>query len=477
MSKISDYASYDGLGLAELVRTGETSALELLEEAIERVEALNPQLNAVVCKMYDQARKSIKAGLPDGPLKGVPFLLKDLGANYQGVPTSSGSQLFADFIPDHDSEIVVRYKNAGLVIFGKTNTPEFGLTITTEPRLFGPCRNPWNLGRTSGGSSGGAAAAVASRMVPVAHASDGGGSIRIPASCCGLFGLKPTRGRVPAGPDVGEGWNGMSIQHVVSRSVRDSAAFLDAVAGPAPGDPYWAPPVAGPYLGETGKDPGKLKIAFTTVPPSKAETDPACIRAVEQTVELCESLGHFVETDRPEIDSELFAKATINVINANVLSTLQIRANNLGRDLSPEDVEHITWLMARNGSRVSGVDYVQSVQHLHQVGRQVADFFADYDILLCPVLLQTPVALGTLDTMSKDVSTYGKEFSSFFGFTNLFNATGQPSMSVPLYWSDDNLPVGLQFAANFGNEALLFRLAAQLEQARPWKDKKPAIIE
>jgi len=474
MNISQEYENHDALGLAELVGKGDVSAEELLGAAIERVEKYNPALNAVVTKMYDQARSAISAGLPEGPFRGVPFLLKDLGVYYKGVPTTYGSKIFADFIPDHDSELVMRYKNAGLVIFGKTNTPEFGLTLSTEPRLFGPCRNPWNLERTTGGSSGGAAAAVASGMVPVAHASDGGGSIRIPASCCGLFGLKPTRGRISMGPDAGEGWAGMSINHVISRTVRDSAAFLDATAGAGLGDPYWAQPPAQPFLNEVEENPGKLKIAFTTVSPTGFDVDPECVEATLKTAELCEELGHHVEEGFPDIDQELLGPAVVNIIYAYTLANLEARARELGRGLVSDDVETVTWRGVENGKTISAADYVSSVQTIHRTGRQVASFFQEHDILLSPVLLKPPIPLGKLDMMTDDLGQYLKDLSSFFGFTSLFNATGQPAMSVPLYWTTDNLPVGMQFAARYGEEALLFRLAAQLETARPWKDRRPA---
>lgn len=474
MEIFKEYDNYDALGLAELVSKGDVSAEELLEAAIERVEKMNPSLNAVVTKMYDQARASIAAGLPKGPLKGVPFLLKDLGVYYEGVPTTYGSKMFADFIPDHNSELVIRYKNAGLVIFGKTNTPEFGLTVSTEPRLFGSCRNPWNRERTTGGSSGGAAAAVASGMVPVAHASDGGGSIRIPASCCGLFGLKPTRGRVSPAPDIGEGWAGMSTNHAISRTVRDSAALLDATAGPAAGDPYSAPPLDRPFLMEVGEDPGALKMAFATMPPTGSEVDPECVEATLKTAELCQELGHQIEEGFPEIDQESLNPAVVNIINIDIQTKLEARAKELNRKLSPEDVENITWRMAENGKSLSAADYLRSVRTIHRTGRQVARFFQDYDILLTPVLLKPPIPLGKLNMMTNDMVQYFNDFSSFFGFTSLFNVTGQPAMSVPLYWTSDNLPVGMQFVARYGEEVLLFRLAAQLEKARPWKDRRPA---
>lgn len=473
MAAFKEYESCDAVELAQLIQSKQVAPEEVLEAAIEKTEALNPKLNAVVTKMYDQAQEAIKAGLPDGPLTGVPFLLKDLAAHYQGVPTTGGSKVFADYVPDHDSELVASYKEAGLVIFGKTNTPEFGLTITTESVLLGACRNPWNLERTTGGSSGGAAAAVASGMVPVAHASDGGGSIRIPASCCGLFGIKPTRGRVPSGPDRGEGWAGMSCQHAVSRTVRDSALFLDVARGPGLGDPYWAPPLSAPYIDEIAQEPGKLKIAFTTVPPTEVEADAECVTATQNAAKLCESLGHTVVEASPQFDTELFSRSTLPIISASIAADVSSRLEVLNREMKSDDVEKVTATFVERGQNISGPDYVKAVQGIHAIGRQVAPFFQEYDILLSPVLLTPPIPLGILGLDTDDLQAYGEAFSRFFGFTNLFNATGQPSMSVPLHWSEDGLPVGLQFTASFGNEALLFRLAAQLEQAQPWKDRRP----
>lgn len=475
MAAFKEYDACDAVDMARLVKNKEVTPEELLETAIERTEALNPKLNAVVYKMYDQAREAIQAGLPEGPLMGVPFLVKDLSAHCLGVPTTAGCRLFADYVPDHDSDLVTSYKEAGLVIYGKTNTPEFGLTVTTESVLLGDCHNPWNLERTTGGSSGGAAAAVASGMVPVAHASDGGGSIRIPASCCGLFGIKPTRGRVPSGPDRGEGWAGMSCHHVVSRTVRDSAIFLDVARGPTPGDPYWAPPLSAPYIEEVVQDPGKLKVAFTTVPPSGIAADPECVTATENAAKLCESLGHSVEEASPDFDVELFSESTLPIISVNIAAEVSSRLELLNRELRDDDVEFVTASFVERGLAISGSDYVKAVHGIHAIGRQVAPFFQKYDILLSPVLLAPPIPLGILGLNTEDLQKYGEDFGRFFGFTNLFNATGQPSMSVPLHWSADGLPVGLQFTASFGNEALLFRLAAQLEQAQPWKDKRPEI--
>ncbi|MFC1884491.1 amidase [Thermodesulfobacteriota bacterium] len=475
MSPMNDYENYDAMGLAELVRTGETTPVELLETAVSRIEAINPAVNAVVTPMYDLAREQIQAGLFDGPLKGVPFLLKDLGLFYPGVPTTFGSRFFADFVSDQESTLSIRYREAGLLSLGKTNVPEFGITVTTESQLFGPCRNPWNLERTSGGSSGGSAAAVATGMVPAAHGSDGGGSIRIPASCCGLFGLKPTRGRIPAGPHAGEGWNGMSTNHAITRSVRDSALLLDIASGPSSGDPYCAPPQKGTYLEEVDKDPGKLKIAFTLVPPSEAPVDEQCIAAVHDAAGLCENLGHHINEAAPKINADHLQFASGTIINANLRAMLELRGHMLNREVQETDVEPITWAAAEAGVRTPSSDLVRAIDIIHQLGRELAGFFENYDLLLSPVLLKPPVPLGYLDTTLKETKEYMEKLYSFFGFTGLFNATGQPAMSVPLYWTPDNLPVGVQFAGRFGEEALLFRLAAQLEEARPWKDRRPEI--
>lgn len=473
MSLANNYETYDAVGLAELVRSGETTEKELLETAVARIDTANPAINAVVTPMYDQARRQIEEGLPDGPLKGVPFLLKDLGLMYPGVPTTFGSRLFADFTSNLESTILTRYREAGLVFLGKTNVPEFGLTVTTESQLFGPCRNPWNLERTSGGSSGGSAAAVAAGMVPAAHGSDGGGSIRIPASCCGLFGLKPTRGRIPSGPHVGEGWNGMSTHHVISRSVRDSALLLDISAGAAPGDPYCAPHQKSPYLTEVGRHPGKLKIAVTTAPPDNFPVDQECVAATLDAAKLCQDLGHQIIEAAPTVNWETLQFATVTIINANMNSVLEMRGHMLNRTVQENEVERVSWMAAEAGKQISSSDLLRAINTIHQIGRNLAGFFEDYDILLSPVLLKPPVPLGYLDTMADKMKDYVVNLYSFFGFTGLFNATGQPAMSVPLYWTPDNLPVGVQFAGRFGEEDLLLRLAAQLEEARPWKNRCP----
>jgi len=471
--RAEEFGSYDGLGLSDLVRRGDVTAAELLDTAIARVEARNPDLNAVVSRLYDQARAAIASGLPDGPFTGVPYLLKDLGAHYAGAVTSYGSSLFKDFVLDHDSEITIRLKRSGLIIFGKTNTPEMGLAPSTEPRLFGPTRNPWSLSHSAGGSSGGSAAAVASGMVPMAHASDGGGSIRIPASCCGLFGLKPTRARNPMGPDAGEGWGGASTAHAVTRTVRDSAALLDATSGPDIGDPYWAPPPARPFLDEVGRDPGRLRIAITTKPWNGQVVDPECAEATVAAGRLCERLGHDVAEARPDIDAKALSSASFLVVCANIRAALDVRAAMLGREPIPSDVERLTWARATDGHRARASDYARSIGVMHRVGRQVARFFTHYDVLLTPTMCQPPRPLGVLDLMTDDEEAYTQAVLGSIAFTSLFNSAGNPAMSVPLGWSRAGLPIGVQFVAPFGDEATLFRLGAQLEAEQPWFERRP----
>ncbi len=475
MSGFDDYERYDALGLAGLVARGEASAGELLEAAMARADARNPAINAICLEMHDEARATIARGLPEGPLSGVPFLLKNLSAMYAGAPLTNGSRLFADFVPDHDSEIVARYRRAGLVIFGRTNSPELGLCYTTEPRMYGPTRNPWDLERVAGGSSGGAAAAVAARIVPAAHASDGGGSIRVPASCCGLFGIKPTRGRNPMGPDVGEGWAGMSTVHAVTLGVRDSAALLDATSGAAVGDPYPAPEPARPFLDEVGAAPGRLRIAVSAATTNGAEVDPECVAAMADAARLCAELGHDVEEAGPDYDREAMDEATTRIVGANTRAALELRAAALGREASAEDVERMTWALASLGEETDGAAYVKATQAIHRIGRQVARFFLDYDVLLTPTMAKPPVEIGTIDMMTEDREAYRDEVAAFGGFPVLSNVTGAPAMSVPLYWSARGLPVGTQFVGRFGDEATLFRLAAQLAEARPWSDRRPPL--
>ncbi|MCH8154692.1 MAG: amidase [Proteobacteria bacterium] len=475
MAGFEDYETYDGLGLAELVRAKEVAPTDLLEAAIARVERHNPALNAVVHEMYDAARRAIADGLPEGPFTGVPFLLKDLGALTSGTPTTNGSRLFADYVADHDTTLTERVRAAGLVIMGKTNTPEMGVSAACEPVLHGAARNPWNPERSPGGSSGGAAAAVAARLVPMAHGSDGGGSIRIPAANCGLFGLKPTRARNPAGPDVGEGWSGLATIHAVTRSVRDSAALLDATSGPAPGDPYWAPPPARPFLDEIGADPGRLHIAFTTTAPTGVPVHPECVKAAAEAARLCAGLGHGVTEAAPELDMELAIRTMRTIWAANLWAAVETRYQALGREADGDGLETITWLLAQEGRTQSAADYARALPVIHGIGRGFARFFEDYDLLLTPTLAQPPWPLGTIDMMGRDLEAYFDTLYAHMPFTAQFNASGQPAVSVPLHWTGDGLPVGVQFVARFGDEATLLRLSAQLEAAQPWADRRPPL--
>jgi Asp-tRNA(Asn)/Glu-tRNA(Gln) amidotransferase A subunit family amidase len=471
----AEYAGYDGLGLAELVARGEATPLELLEAARAGIEALDPGIHAVVHRCFDRAEHELRARPPSGPFGGVPFALKDLGQHLAGVPTGYGSALMRGFVPDFTGTLVERYQRAGLVVLGKTATPEFGLSTTTESAECGPTRNPWNPERTAGGSSGGAAAAVAARMLPMAHGTDGGGSIRIPASCCGVFGLKPTRARVPLGPSQFEGWNGLSCHHALTISVRDSAALLDATAGAELGSPYWAPPPAGPYLDEVGRDPAPLRLALVTESPADTVVDPECRRAARHAAHLCEDLGHRVDETHLPIDDRVMRGAFLDVLKVSIARVLEDVAIGRGRPLGPEDVESVTWATYRGGLATSSVAYSRAIATLHQVGLAMARFHQTYDIVLSPTLGQPPVPLGTLDLSARDLDRYARAVTEFSPFTMLYNVTGQPSMSVPLHWTPDGLPVGVMFSARFGDEATLFRLAGQLERARPWAGRRPVL--
>ncbi len=469
MAAQDDFAWMDATAQAELVRKKEVKPIELVEAAIARIEKLNPTLNAVVTPMFEIARIAATETLPDGPFTGVPYLLKDLLGAYSGVRMTLGSKFLKDFVQDHDSELVVRLKRAGLVIVGRTNTPEFGLLPTTEPLLFGPCRNPWNAEHTPGGSSGGSAAAVAAGMVPMAHGNDGGGSIRIPASCCGLFGLKPTRGRNPLGPDFGDLMSGLVAEHALTRSVRDSAALLDATAGPDVGDPYWAPPPARPYFQEMSADPGRLKIALSIRTAADVAVHTDCVQAVEETARLCAELGHEVEEAALPLNAEILTHAFVVMWTAGMASTLKM----LGA--TREQVEPLSWALKEMSDQFSAADYILAVQTLQGAGREVARFFENYDVVLTPTLAEPPLPLGSFDALP-DNPLHGFTRSALFAcFTPVCNMTGQPAMSVPLFWNADNLPVGSHFIGRFGDEATLFRLAAQLEEARPWAGRRPAI--
>jgi amidase len=471
----AEYDQYDGLGLAALVAKRQVTPLELLNAVRRRLEAVNPKINAVAHIFFDKAETQIKEGLPNGPFKGVPFVLKDLGQQLAGTITSYGSRVFKDNTPDFDSTLVSRYKQAGLVIFAKTTSPEFGLTTTTESVLFGKTRNPWNLDRTSGGSSGGSSALVGSRVVPMAHGSDGGGSIRIPASCCGLFGLKPTRGRVPMGPAQFEGWNGCSHHHALTISVRDSAALLDVSAGIELGSPYFSPPPARPFLKEIGADPGKLRIALAVDTPGGTPLDPECKKAALEAAKLCESLGHRVEEAQTPIEDAWMRNAFLAVLRVSIARTLDDAQKALGRPVTEKDVEPVTWVLARAGREITSIAYSRAIATMHQVGLAMAKFQEKYDAILSPTLAKPPVPLGVLSLSPASIAAYGKDVTEFGPYTALYNVTGQPSMSVPLHWSAEGLPIGVMFSGRFGDDATLLRLASQLEKAKPWATLRPKI--
>ncbi len=468
-----EYGNYDGIGLADLVRKKQVSATELLDEAIARTARVDPDINAVVVKHYDDARRQIDNGLADGPFTGVPFLLKDL-ENLQGTRTTFGASIYKDNVAAHSGTLAQRFLDAGLTIFGKTSSPEFGLMPTTESRLFGPTRNPWNPAHSSGGSSGGAAAAVAARILPVAHASDGGGSIRIPASASGVFGLKPTRARTPLGPDRGEGWGGFSCGHVVSISVRDSAAMLDAIHGPETSSPYAAPQPQRPFLEEVGRDPGRLRIAFTDKSPYGDAIDPEIAAATREIAALLAGLGHHVEERAPVLAADP-AVVMSTIVAANTGLTVRQAEQRFGRAMTSDDFEVLTLASAHNAQKATATDYVAAQLGAFQISRGLATFFESCDVLLCPTLCSPPLRIGELNTMSEDLSHIAPILRRYMPATAMFNMSGQPSMSVPLAWNAAGLPLGMMFSARFGDEATLFRLAAQLEQTRPWKSKLPPV--
>jgi len=498
MSGFPDYDHHDGLGLADLVHRKEVTPGELVEEAIARVEKLNPQLNAVICEMYDRARAQAGGDLPKGPFHGVPFLLKDVMSDYAGVPTTRACRFHRDDVPDHDCEMVKRFKAAGVITIGKTNAPEYGLVPYTEPELFGPANNPWDLSRNTGGSSGGSAAAVAARLVPVAHGNDGGGSIRIPASCCGVFGLKPTRGRNPIGPDIGEAWFGLSVDHVLTRTVRDSAAMLDATAGPDVGAPYYAAPPARPFLDEVDADPGRLRIAFTATPLLPGTMDPVCVAGVQATAKLCEGLGHDVVEAAPQFDGEAFAQAFFTMVCCEARTDIEEAEATMGKRATAAGFEPATWAMGLLGQQIRAPTFSRALRYLKHTAREVGSFFETYDILLTPTLARPPLVTGELQSKGieltamkllgrinagrvlralVDVDAMAAQVFDWMPFTPLANVTGQPAMSVPLYWSQDGLPIGMQFVGRYGHEATLFRLASQFEQAQPWVHRIPPVCE
>lgn len=463
----------DATELAALVRSGQATPGELVDEAIARVERLDPTINAVIHERFDAARREASGTLPDGPFRGVPFLVKDLGCEMAGEPHTLGNRALrdADVRAQEDSYLYQSIRAAGFVTLGRTNTPELGGTVTTEPEAFGPSRNPWNPAHSTGGSSGGSAAAVAAGMVPMAHASDGGGSIRVPASECGLVGLKPSRGRISPGPKLGEGWAGATTDGVVSRSVRDSAAMLDVMSGRRTGDPYAAAAPTRPFADEVGVDPGRLRIGLAPTHRG-VQTDPECVAAVEKAGSLLEQLGHDVEIAQPDafFDDE-FARHFVTIVAVATAVDFATMGASIGRPITEGDVEASNWLMGSIGRAIPAADYVHSINWVHSWSRRLQAWWDDFDLLVTPVIAVPPPPIGWLS----DPELGTERLTSILQFTAQFNVSGQPAMSLPLHWTSDQLPVGVQFVGPIDDEALLVRVASQLEVAAPWADRLPPL--
>jgi amidase len=497
MSIESLYSEHDALGLAELVRRGEVTPLELLEEAILRIETLNPQLNAVIHKMYDKARATTQSELPDGPFKGVPFLLKDLLADYAGEPTASGAHFFKNYIPRKDSELVSRFKSTGVVILGKTSTSEMGILGTCETDLYGPTFNPWDLHRSAGGSSGGSAAAVASGFVPMASGGDGGGSIRIPSSYCGTFGLKPTRGRNPGGIIAGEQWFDLAVEHVLTRSVRDSAAMLDATHGYHTGAIHSPPLPARPYLEEVETEPGKLRIAYTTKPLLGKSMHPDCITGLEATVKLLEGMGHTLIEDAPTIDRIPTAIAYLTLVACGTAASIRLAEEEMGKKARSSDFEAPTWALILVARRMKAKQLIEALQTMQVTARIINEFLKEYDIFLTPTVSTPPPMIGelllqgplrtTIELLAglnagwvldaaNLITTAADNLLEYVPYTPIGNLAGNPAMSVPLYWNESGLPIGMHFVGKYADEATLFRLAGQLERAQPWFGRRPPLL-
>lgn len=489
-----NYTRYDAMGLAQLIKNKDVSPTELLQTAIAQAEQENPNINAIITKLYDYGQQQIDQGLPDGPFSGVPFLLKDLLGSLEGTPMSNGSAAYKGSISPSDSEMVARYKSSGLVIFGKTNTPEFGLMGVTEPKAFGPTRNPWNLNHTPGGSSGGSAAAISAGIVPMASGGDGGGSIRIPAACCGLFGLKPSRGRTPTGPYYSELWDGAAAEHVLTRSVRDSAAMLDVVSGPDGSSPYPVPKQSN-YLASLDTPVRPLKIGYSVQSFFDLPVTDDAIKAVQHTVTLLESLGHQLEPVHPHISAEELADSYLTMYYGHVAADMEFAAKILNTNFSNLDVEDPTKVMGYIGKKISAEQFVTAKRRWNNFSQSMHALHQEYDLLLTPTLGSEPVkigefelglvdkigakvvnALGLHSLLLKSGITKKQALANLekLPFTQLANLTGQPAMSVPLYWTDSGLPLGSQFIAPLGDEVTLLQLAHQLEQAQPWFDRMPA---
>ena len=460
---------------ARLIRSGEVSATAMVEAAIAAIERYNPAINAVVLPMFDEARRAVRALRGDEPFGGVPMLLKDMCAEYAGAPLTEGSRFLRGYISPRDSELVARYRRAGFIVLGKTNSPEFASKPTTEPELYGATRNPWDLSRSPGGSSGGAGAAVAAGMVAVAHANDGGGSTRIPAAVCGLVGLKATRGRNPLGPDYGDiGAAGLLSEHVVTRTVLDNAVMLDVTAGPDVGAPFYPPPPQRAFAAEVGADPGRLRIAFSTQPITPTPVHPECQHAVRDIARLCESLGHNVEEAKPSADGEHFSEWFTAIWLAMVAWMINDWSVRIGRQPTADMFERHTWKMYRFDAERRPSDLLRAIHDMQRFAREVAPFFDTYDVWLTPTTPQPPVPLGYFDYDPKAPRQATERMENFPRFSAIANVTGQPAISLPLCTTADGLPIGIQLMGRYADEATLFRLAGQLESARPWAARRPA---
>jgi amidase len=464
----------DATELSSLVRKSEISVPELVDGAIERLEKVNGQLNAVITPMYEEARAWAVDHPVAGAFPGVPFLVKDFLAEVKGVRFTEGSAFLGEYVPTEDSELIARFRASGLLCIGKTNLPEFAIGATTEPVRFGRTRNPWNTTLTPGGSSGGSAAAVAARVVPMAHGNDAAGSIRIPASCCGLVGLKPSRGRVSLGPLYGDLFGGIVSEFAITRSIRDTASLLDAVAGPMTGEPYSVPTPERPYSEEIKREPAGLRIGFSATTPLGDDLHPECEQAVRDTAKLCEGLGHEVEERAPDYDAMRLWTNLTTMLASGVSWAMQDWSRRLGRPLMQEQFEPFVWAFSERGRSLTATDYLLAVQDVQAEVRRCSRFFESFDLWLTPTLGQPPVPLGTL-TYDGDAVELRRRTAHFSPFTYIANATGQPAISLPLHWSESGIPIGVQMTARTGEESTLLRIAAQLEQARPWSDRLPAV--
>ncbi|MEM9178533.1 MAG: amidase [Pseudomonadota bacterium] len=474
---MDNYADYDATGLAELVRQKEVSPGELLNAAVSRAEAAQKELNCFSAMFPHVAEGQIANGLPDGPFAGVPMAVKDLGFEIKGQPITNGSLAFKGNIATHDNVMCDRYKAAGFTLFGQTTSPEFGLTTTTESLLYGATRNPWDTSRTSGGSSGGASAACAAGVIPLAHASDGGGSIRIPAGCTGLFGMKPSRGRTPMGPATTEGWNGQSTVHAVSRSVRDNAALLDATHGREIGSRYVAPEPESSFLSALDSDPKPLKMALWTTAPNGTTPDPDAQAGLDATRALLESLGHHVEEAGPQLDGEVLGKSLVMTVSAAIAMVMEARGEALGRQLGPDDMEPVTARFVEFGNSIPMKELMKATQASITAGLQYEHFLVDggYDMVLSPTMSRVPDKIGVLSLAPDDIDAYTLAATTFAPWCAISNQAGSAAMSVPLHWTAENLPIGMMFGARCGNEWELYQLAGQLERAAPWADRRPPV--